>query len=345
MVTFIVLAAVLTAAAVAVVALPLLRKGPVPSARWAALASVLILVAGGTALYNTWSTWSWDAPDANAQLPDDMVARLARRLEKNPDDLDGWLRLGRSYTVLEQFPLAAKAYQRADHLANGQNAEALIGFAESLALVNDKELEGRAGRAIEQALVLDPQSGKALFYGAAAALRRGELPLARSRFEALLALNPPENVRPVLREQIAAIDERLAATGGAAPTGAVSPVTPAPAAASNNAAVSVRVSLGPQVKINDVNNPLFVIVRAADQPGPPIAAKRLISEFPQTVELTPADAMIAGREFSAGQEVQVIARISLTGTPTAASGDPYGEARYRVGKDGLVNIVIDRVTP
>ena len=71
------------------------------------------------------------------------------------------------------------------------------------------ELDGRAGRLFEQALALDPHSGKALFYGAAAALRRGDLPLARERFASLLALGPPPNVKPILEAQIAAIDRQL----------------------------------------------------------------------------------------------------------------------------------------
>jgi hypothetical protein len=63
------------------------------------------------------------------------------------------------------------------------------------------------------------------------------------------------------------------------------------------------------------------------------------------VELTPADSMVPGRAFSAGQKVQVVARIARSGNPIAGSGDPFGEVAYLVGHDGLVNIVIDHVTP
>jgi hypothetical protein len=43
--------------------------------------------------------------------------------------------------------------------------------------------------------------------------------------------------------------------------------------------------------------------------------------------------------------VQVVARIARSGSPVGASGDPYGEITYRVGQDGQLNLVIDRVTP
>ena len=46
-----------------------------------------------------------------------MVDRLAARMEKNPSDLDGWLKLGRSYKVLGEYDKAARAYEKALALA------------------------------------------------------------------------------------------------------------------------------------------------------------------------------------------------------------------------------------
>jgi len=91
--------------------------------------------------------------------------------------------------------------------------------------------------------------------------------------------------------------------------------------------------------------PLFVFVRDPAQAGPPLAVKRLDSHFPQSVALGPGDSMVPGRTFAAGQSVQVVARIARSGSPIAASGDPFGEVTYRVGQDGLVSLVIDRLTP
>jgi cytochrome c-type biogenesis protein CcmH len=346
MVTFILLAAVLLVAGVLAIAIPLIRRPSPeqPPAPWAALAAAAVLVIGSAIGYASWSNWSWRAPPA-ADSPQTMVARLARRLESNPKDLDGWLMLGHSYLVLDEYPQALRAYARADRLAGGKNAEALVGQAEALVLPDENELEGRAGRLLEQALALDPSSGKALFFGAAAAVRRGELPLARERFSKLLAMNPPENVRSVLEQQLAAIDQKLA--GGATPppgSASVAPVAKGDAAAAA-AAVRVNVQLPAALSQDLASAPLFVFVRDPAQPGPPLAVKRLQSRFPQTVELTPADSMIPGRAFAAGQKVQVVARIARSGNPIAGRGDPFGEVAYLVGRDGLVNIVINQVSP
>ncbi len=45
-----------------------------------------------------------------------MVARLAARLESQPDDLEGWLRLARAYDVLGERDKAVAAYERARRL-------------------------------------------------------------------------------------------------------------------------------------------------------------------------------------------------------------------------------------
>lgn len=336
MITFVLLAATFTVAGVIAVAVPLLRRGALAPASWAALGAGAVLVLGSALLYVTWSNWSWRA-SAPGDTPQTMVAHLARQLEQDPKNLDGWLMLARSYLVLQEYPLALRAFERADRLSGGMNAEALMGEAEALALTDESELEGRAGKLIERALVLAPDSGKALFFGATTAARRGDLPLARQRFARILELNPPDNVRPLIEGQIRALDERLAVQ--AAPAAG-----PQPGAIAADAAVRVNITLSPAVS-GGTSAPLFVFVRRTGEGGPPLAAKRLEARFPQAVTLTPADSMIPGRSFAAGQSVQVVARVARSGSPVGASGDPFGEVTYRVGQDGLLNLVIDRITP
>jgi cytochrome c-type biogenesis protein CcmH len=345
MVTFILLAALLIVAGAGAVAIPLIRRSTqgLPPAPWAALGATAVLVIGSAVLYATLSKWSWQAVPADS--PRTMVASLARRLDHNPGDLPGWLMLGRSYMQLEEYPLAARAYERADRISGGQNIEALVGQAEALTLDDQSQLQGRAGRLLEQALKLDPNSFPALFFGAAAARDRGDLTLARERFQKLLTMSPPQNLRTLLEQQIAAIDQQRA--GGRAPAAVASahpPGTSVAGDAEGVPAVRVNVQLSPGMKPDSASAPLFVFVSDPAQPGPPLAVKKLESRFPQTVELTTRDS-IMGRAFAAGQKVQVVARISRSGNPLAVSGDPFGEVAYQVGHDGLVNIIINQVTP
>jgi cytochrome c-type biogenesis protein CcmH len=352
MITFVLLAAALTVGGAIAVAVPLLRSGAATGAAaapapWAALAATALLVIGSAVLYVSWSNWPWRSASTSADSPQGMVARLARELERDPQNLEGWLMLGRSYIALQEYPLALRAYERADRLSDGKNAEALTGEAEVLALTDESELNGRAGRLIERALALAPDSGKALFFGGAVAARRGDLPLARARFMKLLGMDPPPNVRPLIEQQINAIDAQLAGGPPVGAAGAAAAPAKAPAAAPGaaEALVRVNVTLAPSLAAAAGSSPLFVFVRDPARPGPPLAVKRLESRFPQLVSLAPSDAMIPGRAFTSGQSVQVVARIARSGNPVGASGDPLGEVSYQVGRDREVSLVIDHVMP
>ena len=257
--------AALTVALVVLVALPLVRSGMAePQSRWAALALPPCWCSAGRSLYVTWSNWKWRAV-TEADSPQTMVARLARQLEKDPKNLDGWLLLGRSYLVLQEYPLALRAFERADRMSGGKNAEALVGEAEALTLTDESELAGRAGKLIERALVLTPDSGQALFFGAAAAARRGELPLARERYARLLSMNPPATVRPLIEQQVSALDEQIA-------RGSAGAAVPAAGPAGADAAVRVNVSLGARLAAGPPA-PLFVFVRKPGE-GRPAAGRQ-----------------------------------------------------------------------
>ncbi len=91
--------------------------------------------------------------------------------------------------------------------------------------------------------------------------------------------------------------------------------------------------------------PLFVLARIPGQRGPPLAAKRLDARFPQDVELLSTDAMIAGTGFTAGQEIEIEARIANGGSAISRSGDPFGTARLKAGAGSRVTIEINQLKP
>ncbi len=62
------------------------------------------------------------SPEERQAMINAMVERLAARLETQPDDVDGWVRLGRSYMVLNQPDKAREAYSRAVKLKPGDPA-------------------------------------------------------------------------------------------------------------------------------------------------------------------------------------------------------------------------------
>ena len=63
------------------------------------------------------------SPEDRLAMIRSMVARLAERLKTEPNDLDGWLRLGRAYGVLGQRDDAIDAYEHADKLVPSGNSQ------------------------------------------------------------------------------------------------------------------------------------------------------------------------------------------------------------------------------
>jgi cytochrome c-type biogenesis protein CcmH len=342
MLTFVLVAGSLAAGAAVLLLLPLVRRraDSRPAAGLAAGALLCVLLLGGAGLYAAFSNYSWVAPPATIDSPAAMAAKLAQRLGDSPGDLDGWLMLGRTYATLEQYPLASRAYQRADRIAHGQNVEAIIGIAEALLAQDFEQIRSGAGHLIERALTLEPNNSKALLYGAFAAMSRGETASARERFTRMLTLNPPPEIRHIIEKQLLVLD------GGQAPQVAASEQGAPAEQGAKAAKVAVHVTLAPALASKvPAGAQLFVAARDPQAPGPPFAAKRLPATFPIDVELSAADAMLPSRRIAAGQKLEIVARVALGGTPTATSGDPFGQVSYHVGTDGRLNIVIDRLAP
>ncbi len=355
MTLFIVLCIVMAAVAIVLVVRPLLKAAPVAAESKAppakpgkvtAIVTAILLPLLAVGLYMSVTTWKWNEPPAsaaqaanpNAPQIEVMVTQLEERLKKEPQDSEGWLMLGRSFVMLGRYPRAVDAFQQAYDLTKGENISAVTGLAEALILTDEASLSGRAGELIEAALVKSPREPRALWYGSLAALSAGKLEVARDRMQLLLEQNPPEQVRSLLQTQITDINSQL---GAPAPSAQTAP--PAASVASVNVAVSIAAEIAAKIK-----NPLslFVLARTAAG-GPPVAVVRLTSDkLPLTVELSDSDAMIAGRGIGSVPQVQIVARVSQSGSPQAQSGDFYGEADYVVQPGrGSVTIVIDRVVP
>jgi cytochrome c-type biogenesis protein CcmH len=322
---FVIGAALLALLAGACVAVPLLapRAGQ-PRALLAAAGAVLLLLVGAGGVYLARSNWSWQAQPAAVQS---SVAELVGRVGRDPGDGAAWLQLGQEYTQLEQFPLAIRAYDRANTLAGGNDAAALAGMGEAMLLTGDAARTATANDLLERALQADPHSPKALFYTGLLAMNSGNLERARSRFNAMLELNPPEGVRTALTGQIATIDRMLHP-----------PIDRA-------TLIDVQIDIAPALRARvPAGGALFVFVRNPAG-GPPLAVKRLPATLPAHVQLSAADSMLGPSGIAAGQEVAVVARLSAAGRPTAGSGDLFGELRYHAGKDGARELSIDRVSP
>jgi len=101
------------------------------------------------------------AGDFSQQRIEANVAALASRLEQNPNDVQGWTMLGRSYLSLERYSEASRAYSKATELKK-DDADLWVDYAIAVAMVQNQRLQGQPVELLEKALQVDPQNAKAL---------------------------------------------------------------------------------------------------------------------------------------------------------------------------------------
>ncbi len=124
-----------------------------------------------------------------------MVEGLAAKLEENPDDIEGWRKLGRSWTVLGEYGRAEDAYGRAAALAP-DDAEVLLDHALAILATVPEEssapLPPSLGARIAEVLAIRPDDPTALYLAGLERARAGDGAGAREHWERLLAILPAD---------------------------------------------------------------------------------------------------------------------------------------------------------
>lgn len=132
-------------------------------------------------------------PKVTAKEIEDMVGRLAERMEQNPDsDPKGWVMLARSYKAMGRYEEATRAFGKAEKLVN-EDPNLLTDYAEALALSTGGSLRGRPSELIGRALKLDPEFPDALVLAGTAAYEREDYAAAAANWERLLKQLPPDS--------------------------------------------------------------------------------------------------------------------------------------------------------
>ena len=264
-----------------------------------------------------------------------MVSSLAARLESDPDDLNGWKMLGRSYMTMENYASAVEAFERAVEIEESQVAQTLVDLGAALLARDQTGIAGRTSALFESALALGPNNPNALFYGGIAALNRGDTALAADRWEILLGLNPPDEIRGVLEQRVAEWRGQPVPTQGA------------PQAAQSGPVVSADISVAPAITESlPAESSVFIIARDPAQPSPPIAVtRRQLSELPTVVTLGDSESMIPGRNLSAFAEFEIVARVSVSGQPIAQSGDWFVSAIVKPAESKEISLLIEQQVP
>lgn len=354
-IVFLIVAAIMIAAALAALVWPLLRLGRTSGRPRSIFALAICLVlalplmaAGVYALVGAPAALNGVTAPSSAPLNmQQAVVELRTHLTQKPDDQQGWMLLAQTYSMLSNPAAARDAY---DHVLklDANNAQAMVGWAEADSMARDDHLiEGRALELLKHAVLLHPDSQRGLWLLGISQFQHDQFAAAATTWRLLQPqLEPGSGVAKAVAEQIKEADKRAS---GAPANAASAAATAAPAAASvTGASLQVQVAVAPALKSKlAAGDVVFVYARKANGPPIPLAVAKLnASELPASVTLTDAMAMAPDQKLSSVSEVFVGARISHSGQPIAQSGDLEGNAGVvAVDHKTPVKINIDKVHP
>ncbi len=218
----------------AAAATPLTVNDPpraVAAARHAALALMaglpitamaLYLAVGQPGLPSQSAATQPPVPAANADVAQ-LVAAVEARLQKHPEDGDGWDVIAPVYLRQQRFREAADAFARATRI-KGESTTRLAGFAEATVMAHDGIVTETARVAYEKLAKLEPGRIEPRFWLALAKEQDGNHAAAAADYAQLLQGGEPDaSWRPLVTERLEAMRAKL---GGVAPP-ATSPGPPA----------------------------------------------------------------------------------------------------------------------
>jgi cytochrome c-type biogenesis protein CcmH len=145
------------------------------------------------------------APVAGGEVPPmalEMVARLEKRLKEQPNDPQGWARLGRSYDVLGRDEDAGSAYARAYQLAS-EDPEIISAYGAFLMSRDQSRMSAETVGLFRKLHKLEPNHAGALWALGFASYQEQNFSEAIAYWNQLLKLLPPDSeVVPQLKHAI-----------------------------------------------------------------------------------------------------------------------------------------------
>ncbi len=288
-----------------------------------------------------------------------IVENLASKLQADPNNLEGWVLLGRTHRSMGNLDAALSAFDRA--LKLNADDELILARAEVLAAKNQGRFDGEPWRVIREVLQRDPQNYAALLLAGSASYVNNSFADALEFWQrARLRLSADHPDVPNLIEAMSTVQAKLKNPVTPSPTptaqgaqGALSApasgssasgTAPAAAVASATGGSSTGLSVSGQVRLSAIlksqaspTDVVFVYAVPANGERMPLALlKTTVAQLPLNFTLDDSSAMLPDRKLSGAGQVLVKARISKSGNAIPLSGDWEGSlGPVKVGSTGL----------
>lgn len=275
------------------------------------------------------------------------INSLVIQLKNEPDNVDGWKLLGRSYYSLNRIDDAMRAYEKAMKLTGQQDAGLLVDYAEILMNTNEGNPGGFPEQLINKALSISPNHEKALWLSGIVRHYYRDYDGTLKFWGKLLSMQSKgssqeaflnENIQKVLAAKESAITEQSTSQT----TDTVGQ------AGSSDSSITVTVNLDSKFRDKAKGNEI-VFIYAKAIPGPPMplaVVRKKVSELPVTVTLDDSMAMVPMAKISKFEDIEVSAHISKTGQANKQSGDLFGNSgSLTVSSTQKTEITINQAVP
>ena len=277
------------------------------------------------------------------------LQELEKKLERLPENPDGWLVLARSYSAMQRFQDAVRAYGNLVKLVPNE-PQLWTDYADVTAMNNNQSLLGEPTKYLNKALELDPDNTSARALSGSAAMERGDYYSAVIHWQKLVDLLPPDypDVQ-MIHEGIKQAKQFLAMQKGGkqklAQLEKMKGTAPAQPAVDPAQAITGRASfVAGMAGMASPTDTVFILARAANGPKMPLAVlRKQVKALPLEFSLDDSLAMQPELKLSGFGEVVVIARVSKSGSPMAQPGDLEGSVQAVKPGSKNLSLVIDRI--
>ncbi len=272
-----------------------------------------------------------------------MIQKVEEKTKSDPNDGEAWTILAKTYAAVGHWPEALTAYERAIKLRPDVPA-VMTGYAEALAIANNRILKGKPMTLVLQALEKDPNDVKGLELAGIANFQEKNFAQAAYYLKHLLKQLPPDSPYAL---DIAEAQKEANRLARSAATGLDDLSSPgADKAAAAGATIQGVVDIAPAFKAKVTEQDVVFLFARSAQGGAPVAAIRSTAgKFPLEFELSDAMAMNPDNKLSNFKEITLTARVTKSGDPKGGPGDFEGTlANVKVGAKG-VKLMIDKVKP
>ena len=286
------------------------------------LIAALLVPVAGLGLYMYWgASEKVELTLSLAEQPktvEDMIKRLEDTVRLQPESVDAWYFLGRTYMSEQRPKEAAHAYEKTIELV-GRQPDLLGQWAQALYFANGNKWSAELQSLLDEALSQDPNEATSLGLLGIAAFEDKRFQDAIDAWTQLSkALDPQDPSYQAIQTGIERARSSLAETPQAnAETNATQDTAaaePAPAAVSDyKLLIDVTIS-DEMLKQTSGTDTVFVFARAESGPPMPLAAKRLtVADLPASIALTDEDSLLPQLKLSSIGRVKLQASVSSSG--------------------------------